>query len=466
MKKLFTLLLLTFSIFITTHAQQSGRWIPQGENLLSADYTTYDISAVNEQVVWALMCKTAASGDPDSCKVIRSIDGGVNWATIDLNNLAISYAVGIFALNDTMAWITAGNKTPSQRKIFRTKDGGNSWQEQYAVATSPSSIWAPAVKFENEQKGFFIDVWGRKSGRTINGGENWTTSDLFPTGSATWYWGQLAQENWWDIKGDTLWWGTSQFISRSIDGGSNWNRINTNLPEKNTIQSIKFNKSGLGLAISDVVTTISGIPAIEETVILRSENFGETWNRLPNVPFPMSILTYIPGTENSFIGVSGQWFAYGEQIGKYTSAFTADGGNTWTLIDQGIARNAIDFVSPTVGWAGRVENFNYGSSNPVIFKWEGSLSTSAKDIIKDDFIRVNPNPFTTHALLEFELKDNTLPIEITVTDILGKTIKSFNLDKPNAGINQIPLTLDAPAGVFLLLLRQGNHVQTLKMIKH
>lgn len=94
-------------------------------------------------------------------------------------------------------------------------------------------------------------------------------------------------------------------------------------------------------------------------------------------------------------------------------------------------------------------------------------ATTATNKIKDITTQINlyPNPFTTQALLEFELKDNTLPVEIVVSDVLGRTIKSWNLETPNAGMNQVPLTIDAPSGLLLLTLRQGNGVKTIKMIK-
>lgn len=461
MKKLCTLFVFLTALIIA-YAQQPGKWIPQGENLLTSDYETRDLCAVNEQTVWALMCKVDAGTDTEyDCKVIRSTDGGTTWDVIDLDSLSISYAIGIFALSDTTAWITTGNDSTQQKAIYKTTNGGNSWVQQYVGS---NIAFPPAVRFVNEQKGFFVDVFGKTSGITEDGGTTWSTNQLFPPGTPFFYWGHLSQNDWWDAKGDTLWWGTSLFISRSVDGGKTWTRLNTNLPEKNTIESIKFNEKGLGLAISDV-STVNGYNFLDKTILLQSQDFGTTWNRLDDLPFPISVLTYVPGTENAFIGVSGLWSQYGEQVGQYASAYTPDGGLTWQVIDRGIARNAIDFVSPTVGWAGRMKNFDYGNSNPVIFKWEGDFNTATKDIIKDDFIKVNPNPFTDQALLEFELKDNSIPLEIQVTDVLGRNLKSISLKNPNTGINQIPISFDAPAGLFFLTLRQGNALKTIKLLK-
>jgi len=93
-------------------------------------------------------------------------------------------------------------------------------------------------------------------------------------------------------------------------------------------------------------------------------------------------------------------------------------------------------------------------------------TTGTKDLTDiTNQIRLFPNPFTDQTLLEFELKDHTLPVEIVVSDILGRTLKSFRLEKPNAGVNQLPLTMDAPAGLLLLTLKQGKGIKTIRLVK-
>ncbi len=466
MKKIFTLFCFV-AIIANAHAQPGGQWVPQGENLLTNDYGTNDISVVDENIVWTVACKTNFSTYTfEDCLLLRTIDGGENWTFVDVSGLVFTFIVGVHAISETTAWITTCDGDANQKSIHKTTDGGDTWVAQYSEEVPPNRLFPPAVKFTDEQTGFFIDIWGKASGRTADGGMTWETSDLFTNEAENlfFYWGQLSQQNWWDVKGDTIWWGTSRYIARSINGGVDWEYFFTNLPQNNPIQAIAFNPEGLGLAISDQ-QTILGYTSISETVVLRSEDFGATWTPLPNVPFPMSIITYIPGTENSFIGVSGEWFTFSEQLGEYVSAFTPDGGETWQMLDQGIARNAIRFASPSLGWAGRVEDFDYGAINPAIFKWEGDLNTDAKEFLKEVNIGVNPNPFTGQTLLEFELNNNTQPVEITITDVLGKVIQTFRFEKPNSGFNRKLLNIEAPAGLLFLTLKQGDGLKTIKLVK-
>jgi photosystem II stability/assembly factor-like uncharacterized protein len=464
MKKRFTLFLLA-AVLAGAHAQQNGQWIPKGNDLLSNEYGTNDISVVDENIVWTVTCKTnPATYTYEDCRLLHSTDAGETWTDIDLSGLDLAFVVGVQAISEDTAWIGACTTT-NHKKIYKTTDGGDSWIQQYDVDVSSNYLYPPSIKFVNGQKGFFIDVLGALAGKTEDGGNTWVTNDLLTYDPPIFiYWSELAPQNWWDVKGDTLWWGNSHYIARSVNGGADWEYYFTNLPEMNPIQTIVFTPDGLGLAISDQ-QTISGFMAIHETVVLRSEDFGATWTRLPNVPFPMSIIAHIPGTESGFVGVSGEWFTYGEQLGEYVSAFTLDGGNTWQIMDEGIARNAVRFASPSVGWAGRVDNFDYGDDNPVLFKWEGDLSTATTEILNNDYIRVHPNPFIGQTLLEFELSDNTQPVEIAIANVLGSVIQAFRLEKPNTGFNQLPLNIEAPAGLLLLTLRQGEASKTVKLVK-
>ncbi len=466
MKKQFILIWLGIFSAAFAIAQSNGKWIPLGNDLLSSDYTTYDISASGENVVWSLLCKGGYFNDPFDCKVIRSTDGGKTWKVIDLNTKIASnaYAVGIFALNDSTAWLTVGILSPSQRRIYKTSDGGENWSVQYAVTAPSGRTWPPAVQFVNSQKGYFIDVFGNASGKTEDGGVTWKTSSPL-TLSGSWIWGQVAQKNWWDVKGDTIWWGTSQFILKSTNGGTSWKSFFPSFPDQNTIQSVKFAPNGAGLATSDV-KNVNGFGGIVETVLLQSQNFGETWSRLPNFTSPLSVITYVPGTEKTFVGVSGSWYPFNFQTGKYVSAITQDGGISWKLIDQGIARNAVEFTSPSTGWAGRMEKFAYGAGNPAIFKWEGDLTTQTIDIFHDNHLQANPNPFTAETRLEFDLIDATLPVALEVADVTGKVLHAEVFDKLNPGLNQIPLRFNAPRGILLVTLKQGQGVQTIKVVKN
>lgn len=463
MKKLFTLIFSLF-IFSAGSAQEEGMWVPQAENRVPEDFYVYDISAVDENIVWVLLCPQESNGEP--CQILKTLDGGDTWTDLDISSLGGSFAVSLFALSATTAWITIADTPAAIRYIYKTTDGGDSWTEQRAItATDPNRVFAPVIHFNNEQRGFYLDVFGNRAGRTVNGGDTWSLSVLWNFGPA-WFFGILSSGNWWDVKGDTIWWPTSRYIHRSTTGGLFWTEVP--LPDTNhTVSSVKFGNNGLGLAISDVDITngYAGDYVMNETVVYRSINNGNSWTRLDNLPFPLSVITHIPGTDNGFIGVSGAWH-FTDMGQEYASAYTLDGGDTWTVIDRDIPRNSIMFVSPTVGWAGRSEYFDYGPDNPALFKWQGNLSTNTKEtLVPDPALRVTPNPFHQQVLLEFDLIDNSLPLTITVNDLFGRTLQTFQFSRLNPGWNQLPLRIDAPAGLLLITLKQGDSVQTVKVVK-
>lgn len=460
MKKLFTLIFSLF-IFSAVSAQEGGMWIPQAESLLSNDYFAVDISAVDENIVWALMC--ALDVDIHPCRVITTIDGDT-WTEVDIGSLGGSYAVSVFALSATTAWLTVADESAAIRYIYKTADAGDSWTEQRAIpAANPNQVFAPIVHFNNEQQGFYLDIRGSRVGRTTNGGDTWALSGIPAVGTA--YWQMPSGNNWWTVRGDTIWWPNSRFINRTTNGGFTW--MQAALPDTiYTVSSVKFGTGGIGLAISELdnSTNYVGDYVLNETIVYRSANHGGSWSRLDNLPFPLTAITHIPGTENGFLGVSGYWHFSG-QAQNYASAYTLDGGDTWTIIDRDIPYNAIAFVSPTTGWVGR-ELFDYGPDNPALFKWQGNLSTNTKEtLVPDPALRVTPNPFHQQVLLEFDLNDNSLPVNITVSDLFGRTLQTFQFSRLNPGWNQLPLRIDATAGMLLFTLRQGDKVQTVKAVK-
>jgi hypothetical protein len=325
MKKLFTLIFTLF-IFSAISAQEEGMWIPQAENRVPEDFYVYDISAVDENIVWVLLCPSESNGEP--CQILKTLDGGDTWTDIDISSLGGSFAVSLFALSATTAWLTIADETAAIRYIYKTTDAGDSWTEQRAItATNPDQVFAPVVHFNNEQRGFYIDVYGNRAGRTTNGGDNWSLSGMWIPGPAIWFFSMLSSCNWWDVKGDTIWWPTSRHIHRSTTGGLFWTGVP--LPDTNhTVSSVKFGNNGLGLAISDT-DGFTGDFVMNETAVYKSINNGNSWTRLDNLPFPLSVITHIPGTDNGFIGVSGAWH-YADLGQEYASAYTLDGGDTWT----------------------------------------------------------------------------------------------------------------------------------------
>lgn len=158
------------------------------------------------------------------------------------------------------------------------------------------------------------------------------------------------------------------------------------------------------------------------------------------------------------------------QAGKYVFAAgqdTLQGVIGFGFDLSNISADGFWLVSPVAGggypWAHAIRR-EHMMIRPH-FKAKTATTSTRQLTAIASYLNIFPNPLTDQSLLEFELKNHTLPVDITVSDVLGRTLKSFRLKKPNAGINQIPLILDAPAGILLLTLRQGSEIQTVKLMK-
>src|SRR5262249_34061131 len=105
------------------------------------------LSAVSATVVWA-------SGTGGT--VIKTIDGGKNWSGMGVAGGGKVDVRGIHAFCDKTARImSSGPAEQGQARIFRTQDGGTSWQQV----------------FEEKRPGIFFDAiafWDRRHGIVLS----------------------------------------------------------------------------------------------------------------------------------------------------------------------------------------------------------------------------------------------------------------------------------------------------------
>ncbi|MCK0159977.1 WD40/YVTN/BNR-like repeat-containing protein [Allomuricauda sp. F6463D] len=120
----------------------------------------------------------------------KSIDAGKTWEHIGLENAGQIGAVEIDPTNNNIVWVAAiGNafKPNSQRGIFKTVDGGKTWEKVLYVSDetgfadlellpgNPNTVYAAAWK--TRRTPWTIDSGGKNSEggiyKSINGGKDW-----------------------------------------------------------------------------------------------------------------------------------------------------------------------------------------------------------------------------------------------------------------------------------------------------
>ena len=98
------------------------------------------------------------------------------------------------------------------------------------------------------------------------------------------------------------------------------------------------------------------------------------------------------------------------------------------------------------------------------FQLVGDPVIAVKELALED-LNFFPNPVTNNASLQFSLPETT-DIQIAVNDVLGQTVYQQNQLQMMAGEQNLTLDLaDMAPGIYMLSIRSGDRVKSLKFVK-
>ena len=226
-------------------------------------------------------------------RIIRTNDGGVTWYNVTPGNLAdAGYLVYTSFLDANTAWVQFPdmNKCPNGGKLYRTIDGGLTWE----TFTTPFS--GGSLHFVDANNGWMMADLGVGAGsmavsifQTSDGGKTWNrtytndpnlaeASDTLPLGGIKNLILPLDAETAW--VGGVVYAPGQTYLFRSDDGGKTWFNINLVLPE-NTAES--------ELSLQDMVfiSPKNGLLALRitsetpQTIVYITEDGGNTWVQSP-----------------------------------------------------------------------------------------------------------------------------------------------------------------------------------------
>ncbi|MFN8207891.1 MAG: YCF48-related protein [Bacteroidales bacterium] len=268
------------------------------------NYYTDEIIAINENNIWM----HGRNGE-----VARTIDGGQTWDTVSLRLSPESYFGPMFAIDSLTAWLVVSQ---GDLGIYKTVDGGLSWNKQNAGFTESS--FPDLVYFWNKDEGF---VLGDKDYSNLNYLEIYTTTD----GGDSWT--RVAQDNLpaqvnatvntkkvMSVYKDTVWISATEgYMLRSTDKGKTWTALDA--PVTNQLGGIVFlnGKEGLFSPFT------SGVKSLFIT-----HNGGETWNTLTTnvtVNNYYQQFSLIPGTQTIVMTDNNSLY------------FSTDKGTSWNKSD-------------------------------------------------------------------------------------------------------------------------------------
>lgn len=397
----------------------------------------------------------------------------------------------VFFINPDMGWVvnTGG-------EVFRTSDGGASWEELVDGSLPGIGIRAfRSVGFANETKGWIGSLtFGSVLFETLDGGETWVdvtdriVGDVEPAGICG-----IAVVNAERAYGVGRWTGPAVVV-RTVDGGQTW--VATSLDHlAGTLIDVHFFSENEGLAVGGTNSDLSNPD--NRAVVLRTTDGGETWTRQFVSSGPASEWGWKITFPTPQVGYVSVEYRSVRSIGKVLK--TVDGGVTWeeTLIpsnDPYRGLQGVGFLTEDLGWAsgrgeasltvdggqhwqtysgldGRVNRFRFfGDSiayavGEYVYKFEqrmntDSLGTVAPLAIESTF----PMPSSAGVTIRFHT-DSEAEVWAEVVDTAGRRIDRFSTgDVVGPGTHEIFWDgrtrngAQAASGVYLLRLTDGESV--------
>lgn len=286
-------------------------------------------------------------------EVVTTNDGGVTWYNVTPPGLTdVGYSVFTDFLDASHAWVQTvdSNNYPNAGTIYRTSDGGLSWE----AFKTPFS--AGDMEFLDANNGWIMADLGVGAGsmavaifQTKDGGATWTraytndpntegAADSLPLGGIKVMLVPLDMNTAW--VGGVIYSSGSTYLFRTDDGGKSWSQVTMMLPAEAqsselTIEQVKF------LSPTQGFLAVRLTSASLETIFFTTTDGGQTWNPAP-VKLPNSGMLEIPSPS--------------EMIFYYDSQFyiTKDGAQTFETVTPNIAFGEsltdMSFVDAITGW--------------------------------------------------------------------------------------------------------------------
>jgi photosystem II stability/assembly factor-like uncharacterized protein len=345
MKKLFSIsvffLLLTLAIFPQPWQLQTAN-VPS--NAIVAPF-----SPVNDNVCWASW-STSWSGPEYLNGYCITTDGGTTWMCDTIPETEGGSIWGIEALDANTAYAAVETwASGGMQGIYKTTDGGATWLK-HPTAYVNSPLGPGYIHFFDSNNGVAfgevnpsiscVEIY-----TTTNGGTDWNLvppANIPPSTAAQ----EFMQPVEIAIYGDCIWVpnvsSSGPRFYKSTDRGYNWTAIDLLGTNEDYVMFPAFQNESTGFRV--VWRYSQSYYKLEKTM-----DGGDNWTELPPGPFagciPLNVC-YIPGTADGYV-ITGCANVNGYSGG---SAYTLDGGNTWTALDNGNYCYTI-FNSYNVGWA-------------------------------------------------------------------------------------------------------------------
>lgn len=410
--------------YILVLAPSNSAWIEQVSGFSTQYRGTDYLSIANKDVVWTSAVNGAAMSVEDyyTLDFARTSNGGNTWHTGTITGVPSTYVISsISGLDAQTAWVSFFNNDPNATTdkggIYKTEDGGQTWEHQSTALFNSSTSFPNMVYFWDENTGWcqgdpdngYFEMY-----TTTDGGETWVRVPQgnipAPQGSGNDI--EYGYTGVFEVVGDTIWWGTNKGrILKSVDKGLNWTV--TDVSGITDVQDITFNDGNNGMLVQQSYNESTG--ELDAFHVMYTTDGGTTWAAADSAGMYKSDLDAIPGVPGMFVSV-------GAQLNNSGSSYTLDFGATWHNIDTAIQYLSTRFVDVNTGWAG-----GYALSETVggIYKWNGIMKA-----VPDTMPVCAGSVLEVYADIKGQLKANN-QIIVQLSDKYGSFAQAVNVDTFN-----------------------------------
>jgi photosystem II stability/assembly factor-like uncharacterized protein len=345
----FVTLLVGSLVFVLTRAHQNSPGGP--ENTLQQFGALSSIHMVDTNTGWAVTGKG---------RIVQTLDGGVHWNDVTPKYpatlpLAAQQSVVADFLTSAIAWVAVSDADAIKTLIFRTSDGGHTWQNttvQTAVATQ--------IAFIDSQHGWVLSKNPVSAPaetveifRSTDGGRNWAmvsaayaaSTDIPPPGQLPFGGTKTGL----GFLNATTGWATGSFLTvkgyillyATHDSGSRWDPQTLPLSPEEKSSHLSISPPLFFTATDGLLPVSSNTENGSSIDFYVTQDGGANWKGTTPVVALASV--------SDFIDVNHGWASDGTFL-----YMTSDGGHHWTKLSPGANfKNAthLDFVSSNIGWA-------------------------------------------------------------------------------------------------------------------
>lgn len=384
----------------------------------------------------------------------KTEDGGLSWEEI----YRPSYCEIVSIADRDKFWFT----NYSVSEIWGTKDGGSNWVLQF---------YDPSLTNFINYLEMFDTLNGVAMGdaptpndpalilRTTDGGETWESmNDDELIGCLSFnVWRAIDFVNL-DIGYFFDWLDNPPKLYKTINGGKDWLVISDRL----SCNMLKFYNSDIGLMQGGVCND-----TICEPNLYRTTDGGQNWEYIfiDSMNYANDI-EFIPGKP------SDVWMIAGNK-----GFFSSDTGRTWTeelyipAIEHRWGFRDMKFTDKNHGWLlGREPGISfihhlYRTTNGGFGGLVYVESEKGNNITDSYFLSQNyPNPFNPTTTISYSILKNGMVI-IKVFDILGTEVAELVNEVKEAGSYSVKFNAsNLPSGIYFYSLNSGNFSQTKKLV--